>query len=79
MKIKLLKKTCRPFLTDDGENLDYFWYKAIRSDDGVTFQFGSMDGAHELTDGELDLDIEKTEIVDRKGKPAFQYKEVITR
>jgi len=59
----------KPFKNDDGELMDYYWYKAERKSDEVTFTFGSLEGGH---NGECDLNIEKTEKNNGRG---FVYKE----
>lgn len=71
MKLIIKSVKNKPFTRDDGSTTDYFWYRAVRLADGVTFQFGSMTGGHEL-EKELDLNIEKTE----KISGGFGYKEV---
>jgi len=74
MVVKITEMKARPFQTDEGEMLEYFWYKAIRLADQVSFQFGSMNGGHGVGE-ELDLEIEKTEAVNKKGEVVFRYKE----
>jgi len=54
--------------------LDYFWYKAERAEDNVVFQFGSVKGTYEVGQ-DLDLQIEKSESLDRSGKKVLRYKE----
>jgi len=55
----------------DGNNLDYFWYRAVRASDGVSFRFGSRDGSHEPEkDYELNIVKEETE------RGTFMYKEL---
>lgn len=41
------KKTKRPFKTQEGDMMDYFWYTAERVEDGVTINFGSMNNYNE--------------------------------
>lgn len=60
MKVILKSRKASPFTNDDGEEMQYFWYKAERLSDNVTIRFGSQEGGHVL-DEELDLDIEKYE------------------
>ena len=74
MQIKILSVKAKPFQTDDGQR-DYFWYRGERIEDGVTLQFGSKEGEHELGKV-LDLNLEKTEGVDQRGKRVFRYKEI---
>jgi len=77
MKVILKEVNARPFKGDDGEVREYFWYKALRPADEVTFQFGSVDGDH-LLGVEVDLNIEKSERINNAGKPVFTYREVKT-
>lgn len=72
MKITIKSVKPKPFTNDDGEQMDYYWYRAERSNDMVTFQFGSTDGNHPIGE-ELDLDIEKYE----KSNGKIGYKEII--
>lgn len=74
MKLKIKDFKVSPFTGDEGERVEYFWYRAVRESDGVTIRFGSMDGTHEAGD-EVDLDIEKYERTDKNGKTVIAYKE----
>lgn len=65
MKVRIKSKKAKPFKNNDGDQMDYFWYKAIRIEDDMLIEFGSTDGGHE-TDAELDLEIVKTERADGK-------------
>jgi len=61
-KYKIKKVTEKPFRGDDGEDISYFWYRALRLSDNTTIQFGSTFGG--LKEGETyDLEIEKYERV----------------
>ena len=72
MKITILKRTEKSFEGNNGEDVQYAWYKARRHSDQVNFQFGSVDTSHE--EGEdYDLNIEKRE--GQTGK--ISYHEVI--
>lgn len=72
MKLKIKDKKAKPFQGDDGETLEYFWYKAERSEDQVVIRFGSMNGAYEAGK-EYDLpNVEKYEMEDGR----IGYKEV---
>lgn len=78
MKLKILSVKNKPFTTDDGDTRDYFWYRAERVEDGVTLQFGSKDGEHEI--GKVfDLAMDKSEGKDQKGRLVYRYKEVIEK
>lgn len=71
MKTRLIitKVKAAPFKSGD-ETIDYFWYKAERKSDGVSFEFGSTKGNLPIGN-ELELDLEKTE----GAKPGtFRYK-----
>jgi len=71
-KIKILKRRASSFVKDDGEEMEYFWYKGVRERDSVTIEFGSKDGDHEL-DTTVDVTLEKTEAPGGK----FRYKEIV--
>ena len=77
MKLILKEVNARPFKGDDGEVREYFWYKALRQEDNVTLQFGSVDGDH-LLGVELELNVEKSERINNAGKTVFVYREVKT-
>jgi hypothetical protein len=70
-KLKIVKKTVRPFNNSKGEKIDYAWYKAVREKDGVTIEFGSSDCALSV-DQSYELLLEKTELSGGK----FRYKQV---
>lgn len=70
MKLIIKKVTPRPFEGSSGEQIKYYWYKALRGHDAVTIEFGSRN-EYEVDD-ELDLDLEKTEISGGR----FRYKEI---
>lgn len=77
MLLKITAKKCKPFPTDEGDMLDYFWYVSVREGDGITIKFGSMRGDHEVGDVE-EIDLEKTEkFVVKNGKKStiIVYKE----
>ena len=75
MKLKITGKTEKPFKGDEGDLIPYFWYKAVREEDGVTLQFGSKKGEH-LVGDTLELELEKTEALDSKtGQLSYRYKE----
>jgi len=60
MKYEIKKKVAKPFKGSEGDMVDYFWYTATRGDDGVTIQFGSVQG--DYGEGEMyDLDLQKVE------------------
>jgi len=71
MKVTILSVKKKVFKTDDGDNMDYFWYRAVREKDGVTFQFGSREGEHEIG-STLELNIIKYE----KDSGKIGYKEI---
>jgi len=79
MLLKIIEKKEKPFTGDSGEEISYFWYKAVREGDGITIKFGSMRDDHVLGDIE-EVELEKSERI-RKGKSGtskieFVYKEV---
>jgi len=71
MIIFLEKVKARPFKTEDGDTVEYFWYKGKR-EDGVTIEFGSKVGDLVLNE-EHDLTIQKTERAGGK----FGYKHIL--
>jgi len=76
-KYEITEKKVKPFIGDEGEEIDYAWYKALREADGVSIKFGSLDTSHDVGDKHLELNIEKTERLDKKGNTTFIYKEII--
>jgi len=70
MKLKIIRKTAKPFQGDDGESRDYFWYIAEQAD-GTSIRFGSTNGSHEVG-AAVDPLIEKYE--QSNGKTG--YKEI---
>lgn len=71
MKVKILKRKDGGFQGNDGENVIYYWYDAVRISDDMLIQFGSREGGHE-EGSEKDLNIVKYERKD--GKTG--YKEI---
>lgn len=71
MLVVLKSLKAKPFTNDDGDQIPYFWYKALRSTDDVTITFGSKRGDLPLNQ-ELSLNIEKYE--GEGGK--FRYRHV---
>jgi len=69
LKIKDVKRS--DFKGRTGEEIEYYWYRALRVEDKTNIRFGSKNGDHE-TGEELDLNVEKYEL------PSGQtmYKEV---
>lgn len=70
MKVRILSRKAKPFKGTDGDEVMYFWYDAVREEDGVHFQFGSVRD-HEPAES-CDLEIQKSE---SKSGRVF-YKEV---
>jgi len=60
MRYEILKQDIKPFTTDEGEQMDYYWYKAIREHDEVTIRFGSTNGDYSVGDS-YEIDLEKYE------------------
>lgn len=75
MIYKILEKKQKNFTSDNGDEIEYFWYKALRGD-GVSLKFGSLNGDHEV-EKEVDINLEKTEYIDKKGNLNFRYKEIL--
>lgn len=72
-KIIIKKANKKPFQGEDGEFIDYFWYKGFRIKDGVTIDIGSIKD-HAL-DSEVSMDLEKIET----AKGGFRYKEIVPK
>lgn len=71
MRVKIISRKAKPFTAKNGDEMDYYWYDAVRAGDGVTIQFGSSrdyDLGHDD-----DLNIIKVE--NRLGR--IMYKEAI--
>lgn len=64
MEVKIIKKVSKPFKGNDGEEIMYFWYTALRQGDGVTIQFGSPNEYEEAET--ISVNLEKRE--GRDGK-----------
>jgi len=60
----ITKVTPRPFVGSDGEKRDYYWYRAVRIEDGVTIDFGSQQ-VYEVGDN-VDIHLVKYEKKDGK-------------
>jgi len=72
-KIKILKVRDGSFQGREGDSIEYYWVKAIRLADDVTFEFGSKKGGDEYEPGkEYEPNLEKTE----DGKGGYRYKEI---
>jgi len=69
MKLKIKKVRDGKFKSSEGEMISYFWYKALRGEDGVTIEFGSKN-EYEVDD-EIDIELEKSE----RAGGRFGYKE----
>ncbi len=78
MLVKIKSKKDGSFTSNTtGDEVEYYWYKALRVSDDVTIDFGSVDGEYEVGE-EHELNIEKTEGTTHKGEVVFRYKEVKT-
>jgi len=73
-KIKISSKREKGFPNAEGELVPYFWYKGLRQADGVTIEFGSTNGEHEV-DEVKELMLEKHE----NSKGRIVTKEVVTK
>lgn len=73
MKLEVTIKSvkAKPFTNDDGDVMDYYWYRAERSSDQVSFQFGSQYGDHPIGEA-VTLELEKYE----KANGKIGYKEL---
>lgn len=68
--VKIEKANKRPFQSQEGGMIDYFWYKATNLANDVSIEFGSR---KEYKVGkEYDIQLEKTELANGK----YRYKEV---
>lgn len=59
-KYKILTRKNGSFQGSSGEQVEYWWYKAVRLADDMTVEFGSRDGGHEEGQ-EVTLTLEKFE------------------
>lgn len=67
--LKIISVRAKPFKGQDGSDIMYFWYTAVRGD-GVQIQFGSL---YEYTEGEnAEVDLIKTE----SARGGIIYKEI---
>jgi hypothetical protein len=73
MKLTITEKTAKPFVGDEGNEIEYYWYKGVR-EDGIAIRFGSTDGEHEMGKT-VEINLEKTERIDKKGNVKIGYKE----
>ncbi len=74
MKLVIRKIKDGSFEGDNGP-ITYYWYKAVKGDDGFILEFGSAEKYD--VDDKIDVDIERTEYTDKKGNLRFRYKEVV--
>lgn len=77
IKLKITDKKEKPFIGDEGDEINYFWYTGVREDDGVSIKFGSMNPDYQVNET-VDVNLEKTEkIKEKNGKKItiFVYKE----
>jgi len=72
MKLKIISMKAKPFKGTDGEQVEYYWYKALRSEDDVTIEFGTTRGEHEIG-ADVELNIERMERAGGK----FGYREAL--
>jgi len=78
LDLKITGKKMKPFMGDEGDQIDYYWYSAERLDNQATIKFGSMDPNKEIGETIQQLKLEKTERVSRKGTGTiFVYKEIL--
>lgn len=70
VKIKDVKPS--KFTGRTGEEVEYYWYRALRVSDNANFRFGSREGGHEVGE-EVDLNIEKYELPSGQ----MMYKEIV--
>jgi len=75
MKYIITSKKEANFVSVQGDEIEYCFYKAVRSSDEVTIEFGSKHKEY-IIGQEVDLMLEKTEALNKKGVPYFRYKQV---
>lgn len=63
----------KPFTGADGEEVDYYWTKAVRRRDGITFTFGTTVDHSQQMGQSVDLNIEKYE--NSQGRTG--YREIV--
>jgi len=78
LDVKITGKKLKPFMGDEGEAIDYYWYVAERLDNQTTIKFGSMYPNKEIGESIQQIDLEKSERVSERAgikKTIFIYKE----
>lgn len=67
MRVLIIDRTEKPFKSDEGELISYFWYRAeiIKNGNPVRIQFGTKIGSH-VAGEEKELKLFQTE--GRNGK-----------
>ncbi len=70
-KVTIKEVTSKPFKSSDGGDIDWYWTKAFRVSDKVTFQFGGKVDYSDDIDSTLELEIEKRE----KADGGFSYRD----
>lgn len=70
VEVLITKKTAKPFVGTDGDEVMYFWYRAERQSDQVSIDFGSM---NEYEEGEK-VEVNLLKVERRNGK--IGYKEI---
>jgi len=73
LKLKITECKSKPFSSEEGGLIPYFWHKGERADNGVTISFGSKTEHAVGTEGEFEL--EKSEGADGRAR----YKELIPK
>lgn len=67
-KVEIKAKKEKPFVSNEGEQINYYWYTAILkggTKDGVTIQFGSPKGTYEKGDI-IEINLERVEFANGK-------------
>lgn len=70
MILKILSCKNKPFKSDEGEDIDYFWVRAEKPD-GFVLQFGTTKNYEDKIGEKLEIVLEEVARVNGKG-----YKEV---
>jgi len=71
-KYKIIAEKKKPFTSSEGEQINYYWTKAVRLDDEMEIEFGTTVGGREL--GSVhDLFVTKYE----KANGKFGYREQV--
>lgn len=70
-KLTITGKKDGSFVGGQGDKISYWWYTGVRKDDGVTLQFGSINGDYDVDD-QVEVTLEKYE--SKNGRVNYREK-----